>query len=102
MIVLLYRWRIDPVKEKQFVENWQLITKHYVEKCGSRGSRLHRGSDGLYYGYAQWPDLETRERAVLDPGLEAARMAMREAVVESFTEIRLEPLSDHLIHNAEE
>ena len=28
---------------------------------GSLGSRLHRGSDGIWYGYAQWPSEETRQ-----------------------------------------
>ena len=83
---------------EQFVENWRTITEHYVQHCGSLGSRLHRGSDGLFYGYAHWPDIETREQSVLDPRLEATRLEMTEAVSETFPEIRLEPVSDHLVH----
>ena len=97
MIVLLYRWRVDPMKEDQFIENWRSITQYYVENCGSFGSRLHRGSDGLFYGYAQWPDIETRERATLDPSLGSAGQKMRDAVSESFPEIKLEPVADHLV-----
>ena len=98
MLVILYRWRVDPFLEDQFVESWKAITVHYLERCGSLGSRLHRGGDGLFYGYAQWPDAETRERAYLGPALEGARSGMSEAILESFSEIRLEPLSDHLVH----
>lgn len=84
--------------ENQFLENWRVITRHYVETCGGLGSRLHRGSDGVYYGYAQWPNSETKERAVLDVRMELARLHMKDAVTETFPEIHLEPVEDHLVH----
>lgn len=100
MLVVLYRWRVNPSMESQFLENWRVITEHYVENCGGLGSRLHRGSDGIHYGYAQWPNLETKERAVLDVRMELARLHMKDAVTETFAETYLELVADHLHRSA--
>lgn len=86
--------------EEQFLDNWRTITQHYIENCGSFGSRLHRGSDGIFYGYAQWPNSETKERAVLDVRMELARLHMKDAVTETFPEIHLDPVADHLVHGS--
>jgi len=96
MIVVLYKWRVDPSKEAVFIENWAVVTRHYLEHCGSLGSRLHRGSDGLFYGYAKWPDNETRERAFLDVRVELARLHMQDSVTESFPVTFLDVVADHL------
>jgi hypothetical protein len=67
------------------------------DQGGSLGSRLHRGNDGLWYGYAQWPDGEARQRAfglALDPD---ASVRMRAAIAESLPEIVLESVSDFLV-----
>jgi hypothetical protein len=51
----------------------------------------------MWYGYAQWPDDETRQSAFsqsLDPD---ARAKMRSAIAESFPEIVLETVADFLI-----
>ena len=96
MFVVLYRWRLKPGMERQFAENWSAITSHYVEHCGSLGSRLHHGADGVYYGYAQWPSSLTREKAMLDVRLELVRLHMKEAIDESFPETILEIVEDFL------
>jgi len=96
LFTVLYRWRLDPELTDQFVESWSAITEHYLEHCGSHGSRLHKGIDGLYYSYAQWPDSLTREKATLDVRLELAALKMKEAIVESFPEVILETVADHL------
>lgn len=100
MFAVLYRWRVDPVKEGQFIENWDAITGHFVENCHSLGSRLHRGADCLFYGYAQWPDQETLDNAFADFRIEMARLQLREAVTEAFAEVRFEVVQDHLIFPA--
>ncbi len=100
MLVVLYRWRVDSSKEELFLENWRTITQHYTEACGGLGSRLHRGSDGIFYGYAQWPDSETKERAVLDVRMELARLHMKDAVTETFPEIHMHPVADHLVFSS--
>jgi heme-degrading monooxygenase HmoA len=96
-LVVLYRWRLRPGLEPSFIEAWSRITELLRSKEGSLGSRLHRGSDGIWYSYAQWPNDETRQRAFahsLDP---AAREQMRNAVAESFPEVVLESVADYLI-----
>jgi hypothetical protein len=83
--------------ERQFIEAWSKVTAHYRENFDSLGSRLHRGSDGLFYDYAKWKSAEQRSGAFASaPDLEA-RATMREAIEESLPEIVLENLSDYLV-----
>lgn len=97
MFVILYRWRIKPGKETQFIEAWSKITAYYRENFDSLGSRLHRGDDGIFYAYAQWKSAEARENAFSGTPDVTVRTKMREAIEESFPEVRLEILSDYLI-----
>ena len=99
MFNVLYRWRIKPNLEQQFVENWSARTAYLREKYDSLGSRLHRGSDGIWYGYAQWKSAEQREKAFDAESSEVSETSqkMREAIKESFPEIQLEVISDYLI-----
>ncbi len=97
MFIILYRWRIKPEKESQFIEAWSEVTAFYRENFDSLGSRLHRGDDGIFYAYAQWKSAEQRENAFAGSPDFVARTKMREAIEESFTEVRLEILSDYLI-----
>lgn len=96
-LVVLYRWRLHPGSEASFIDAWSRITELLRERAGSLGSRLHRGSDGIWYGYAQWPNEEIRQLAfahALDP---AAAAQMRAAIAESFPEVLLAPVADFLI-----
>lgn len=100
MFIVLYRWRVKPNFERQFVESWAEITAYYRENFDSLGSRLHLGDDGIYYGYAQWKSSEQREEAFIsnaDAEVSEAGRNMREAIEESYPEIRLETVSDYLI-----
>ena len=94
MFIVLYRWRIKPEKEAQFIEAWSEITAYYRETFDSLGSRLHRGNDGLFYAYAQWKSIEQRENAFANSPKLKAGEKMREAIEESFPEVRLEMLAD--------
>ena len=96
MFIVLYRWRVKAEMAEQFVENWTAITRHYLENCGSLGSRLHIDSGGVYHGYAQWPNSLARDKAKLDVRLELARLRMKDAVEETFPETILELIEDHL------
>ncbi|MFN8548742.1 MAG: antibiotic biosynthesis monooxygenase [Candidatus Eisenbacteria bacterium] len=95
---VLYRWRLHPGMEASFVIAWSRITELLLRHRGSRGSRLHRGADGLWYGYAQWPSAEARERAFaagsVDPD---AGAAMRAAIAESLPEVALEIMADYIV-----
>ncbi len=96
MFIILYRWRIKPEKESQFVEAWAEVTAYFLENFDSLGSRLHRGSDGCFYAYAQWKSEEDRENAFANsPDLDAGAK-MREAIDERFEPVILEKLSDYL------
>lgn len=99
MFIALYRWRIDPELEKQFQDAWSAVTLHYRENYGSSGSRLHRGSDGLFYAYAIWPDNDARQSAFAtqDEATIAHRELMNSAIVEHCPEIVLETIADHII-----
>lgn len=97
MLVFLYRWRIKPEKESQFIEAWSEITAYYRENFDSLGSRLHRGDDGIFYAYAQWESAGKREKAFENAPKTEAGTKMREAIEESFPEVRLEILSDYLV-----
>ena len=99
MFVVLYRWRVNPSLERQFVENWSATTSYLREKYDSLGSRLHRGSDGIWYSYAQWKSAEQREQAFASESNQVyeSQKKFREAIEESFPEIQMEIFSDYLI-----
>ena len=95
---VIYRWRLKPGMEDQFIEAWSRITELYVAHRGGLGSRLHKGPDGIWHGYAQWPSAAVRAAAFAGESLDAeARTRMRDAVAESLDEILLEPVADYLV-----
>ena len=99
--VVLYRWRLHPGAEHAFVAAWSRISARLQADRGSLGSRLHRGSDGIWYSYAQWPSAQAREQAAALGSVDTeASRAMREAIAESFPEVVLECVSDFLVNPA--
>lgn len=97
MFAVIYRWRIKPELEHQFVESWSEITEYLLGNFNALGSRLHRGSDGLWYAYAQWRTLEERDLAFQNMPKMPAREKMIQTIEERFPEIKLETISDYLI-----
>lgn len=94
--VVLYRWKLKPSKEQQFIDAWSVATKA-LRELGSFGSRLHKGPDDIWYGYAQWPNSQARDDA-FDKRKDTPEGAiMGEAILESFPEILLEPVADYLV-----
>ena len=76
---------------------WGEVTKYYLDHFDSRGSRLHRGNDGIWYAYAQWKSQEQRKNASENTiGLEKVSKRMSEAAEERFPEVVLEIESDLL------
>ena len=61
------------------------------------GRPVSPGSDGLWYGYAQWPNAAARRRAFAGAAELPARRRMRTAIAESLPEIVLEPVADFLL-----
>jgi hypothetical protein len=94
---VIYRWRIRPEKEEQFIQDWSRVTLFYVKSHGALGARLHRGPDDIWYAYAQWPDLETRNRAFAEAGEPESHAHINDAIIETFPEIVLSPVADFLI-----
>lgn len=95
---VLYRARVRPEKEDAYIAAWSRLTLLLRNERGGLGSRLHRGSDGIWYAYAQWPSAQAREDAFRLPALDpSADQAIRDAVIEFFPEILLEPVADHLV-----
>ena len=94
--IVLYRWRLHAGTEDAFVEGWSRVTE-LLRSRGSLGSRLHRGSDGLWYGYAQWPSAQIRRDIFALGSLDdAASARMKSAIAESLPEITLEARADYL------
>ncbi|HEY0230072.1 MAG TPA: antibiotic biosynthesis monooxygenase [Dokdonella sp.] len=96
-VIMLYRWRVRAGSEDQFVQAWSGITRQLRDERGSLGSRLHKGDDGLWYGYAQWPNANVVAEAFLEPVDELAAAHMRDAVIENFTPVKLDPVADFLV-----
>ena len=95
---VLYRWHLKPGKEQQFIEAWSKVSERLLKDRGSLGSRLHRGSDGIWYSYAQWPSAQARDDAFKLPAVDPdAGVLMRDAIMESLPEVILEPVSDFMV-----
>ena len=98
MHCVIYRFRVRGGFEPQFIESWSRITERLRDERGALGSRLHHGTDGLWYAYAQWPSAEARSEALAHSAVDpeaAARMSA--AIEESFPEIVLELVADYLV-----
>jgi quinol monooxygenase YgiN len=96
--VVLYRWRLHPGTEETFIHAWSRISELMFKERGSLGSRLHRGSDGVWYSYAQWPSAEARDHAFAGPPADVqSGDQMAAAVAEKLPEIVLEAVADYLV-----
>ena len=93
--LFLYRWRLRPGAENAFVAAWTDATRELL-RAGSLGSRLHRGDDGLWYGYAQWPDADRRDAAFAALGSASAAARMRDCIAETLPSVTLTPVADFL------
>ncbi|MEL6496984.1 MAG: antibiotic biosynthesis monooxygenase family protein [Planctomycetota bacterium] len=98
-LCVIYRFRLKPGAEQQFVDGWKAVTLGLRDQRGGLGSRLHRGPDGIWYAYAQWPSAEARQRAFAGDPVDAdASQSMRDAIEEHLPEIVLDPVVDLLVH----
>lgn len=93
----IYRWRLHPGAEDAFVRAWSRVTRLLREERGSLGSRLHRGPDGIWYSYTQWPSAEAKAEGLARPSVDPeAWRQLRESIAESLPELVLEPVADYL------
>lgn len=61
MFVAIYRWRLHPEREQDFVSNWHRITRLGLA-AGSGGSSLFKDAQGNWVAIARWPSRAARER----------------------------------------
>ena len=95
---VLYRWKLRLGMEASFVEAWSRVSALLLDQRGSLGSRLHKGADGIWYSYAQWPDAETRSIAFASAAVDPeALTAMRAAIEETYPEVVLESVADYMV-----
>ena len=67
MFVVIYEFEVKEGMEKEFEENWAIVTDAIRRTCSSLGSRLHRptsGEGGSFIAYAQWPTEEIYDRGL--------------------------------------
>ena len=95
---VIYRFRVAPHAEETFIDAWSRLTELIRDHRGGRGSRLHRGEDGIFYAYAQWPDRQSwQSEGPLPPEANELRRVMSDATVERLDAIPLTPVKDYLV-----
>lgn len=93
----IYRWRLHPGSEERFVQAWSRVTQLLRDERGSLGSRLHRGPDGVWYSYTQWPSAAAKAEGLAKPSVDPqAWQQLRDCIAESLPELVLEPVADFL------
>ena len=99
---VVYRWRVIPGKEAEFVQAWEIVTVT-LRGGGGLGSRLHRVADGTWLAYAQWPNRHAWETAkVTSPEASAALRRLQDAIEERLEPLLLEPVADYLVPNIDD
>ncbi|MEP6897668.1 MAG: antibiotic biosynthesis monooxygenase [Rhodanobacter sp.] len=97
MFVAIYRWRLHPGLEQDFIVNWQRITT-LGRAAGSGGSSLFKDADGCWVAIARWPSQDARDQFFEQLRSEGADPAMQErarsAVAESFPAQELQQVID--------
>lgn len=95
---VIYRARVHPGMEAKYISAWSTLTRLIRAERGGLGSRLHKGSDGIWYAYAQWASSQARSDAFSSPSVDPAAQAdMADCVLEFLPEIQLDPIEDQLV-----
>ncbi|MDQ6780455.1 MAG: antibiotic biosynthesis monooxygenase [Candidatus Eremiobacteraeota bacterium] len=55
MFTVIYRWRVKPGADAEFLRLWHVRTEKIRGQGVSFGSRLHQEEDGTYCAIALWP-----------------------------------------------
>ena len=79
------------------MQAWTRVSAKLRSERGSLGSHLHKGDDGWWYSYAQWPSSEAWDRAFAAGPVDPQALAvMQSAILESAPELVLTPVVDLL------
>jgi heme-degrading monooxygenase HmoA len=97
MFVAIYRWRIDPDGEHDFVANWHRITRRGLV-AGSGGSSLFRDAEGCWVAIARWESRQARDHFLQSLTSDEADAALNEraraAVLQRFPDQELDGVLD--------
>ncbi|NYE28213.1 heme-degrading monooxygenase HmoA [Rhodanobacter sp. K2T2] len=97
MFVAIYRWRLHPDRERDFIANWERITLLGLA-AGSGGSSLFKDTEGCWVAIARWISREAREHFFQSMEDDDAEPGMREraaqAIIERLPPIELESVLD--------
>jgi quinol monooxygenase YgiN len=97
MFAVVYRWKVHPGREEEFVVAWEELTELIKLTRGSLGSRLHRCDDGTWFAYAQWPNKQQwRESNAVTIRVSELRTIMRECSENIHADICGNVISDRL------
>jgi hypothetical protein len=55
MFVVMYEFNLKIDQTEVFIKLWHQLTLRVTELSNSQGARLHKASDTMWIGYAQWP-----------------------------------------------
>jgi heme-degrading monooxygenase HmoA len=89
MFVAIYRWRLHPEREQNFLANWQRITLPGLA-AGSGGSSLFKDAEGGWVAIARWASREARDHFFRSMQADDADADMRERAQRAIIE-RLPP-----------
>ncbi len=97
MFVAIYRWRLYPELEQDFIANWHRITLLGVA-AGSGGSSLFKDAEGCWVAIARWTSRAAREHFFQLMEGDDAEPEMREraalAIIERLPPQELESVLD--------
>jgi len=97
MFVAIYRWRLHPELEQDFIANWHRITLLGLA-AGSGGSSLFKDTQGCWVAIARWTSREAREHFFQLMEGDYAEPSMREraalAIIERLPPQELESVLD--------
>ena len=84
MFVAVYRDKVRPQDETDYIAAWQAVTVAARDDGGSLGSALVRLGPADFLAVARWPDAEARRRFFDGTAaVEAERRRMRDLVIAS-------------------
>jgi heme-degrading monooxygenase HmoA len=97
MFVAIYRWRLHPEREQDFLANWQRVTQLGLA-AGSGGSSLFKDDEGQWVAIARWASREARKQFFQSMQADDADAGMREraqlAIIERLPPQELESVLD--------
>ncbi len=98
MYSIIYEFKVKENQNQIFEKAWEELTELFYQYGNSRGSRLHRKNEQTYVAYAQWPDIDTFQKAanLMPEAANEIRQTMRNSCHDIQTLYKLETVNDLL------